>query len=167
MATYTALATNFPTASTYYDKVYVTPTPGANQLSYVMPVFVHKSSFGMVAPGTIEKVNIALNLFGVASEIKEGDPVYITMGNQYAVYGKMLIKRDVETFRVNSEGLVVDPDTGLIMSLTETTTMTADTGENIFYEITAMDGKFKKFFTVPKGTVDADFFDLPEYDPDA
>ena len=80
------------------------------------------------------------------------------MGNRYGVYTNSLIEREVEEFTADVDGVVE-------MLLVETTTMSEDSDETIYYELTALNGIYRRLFTVPKGTIDANFFDLPTHVP--
>jgi hypothetical protein len=142
---------------TYFDKITLKPEPSSTTtLSYINPYYVRHENYGGVAPGDMEKTRIILNVFDVVGNAKAGDKVFALMNKKYAWYGKTLVEQEREEFCVDENGMAT-------VWLLETDTLTQDTGSTIYYKVTAGYNEYVKYFTIPKGTLDANLVDLPDY----
>jgi len=153
-------AAELSSVGTYHDKVYVKPeVDSTSNFIQILPFYVRKEVYGMTAPGAIEKTRVMLNIFDVVGNAQSGDKVYVIMNQPVAIYGNNIIEREREEFCVDNDGMVT-------MYLTETDTLTEDTGSTVYYSAEAADGRYCKDFTIPKGTIDANLMSLPSYPPD-
>lgn len=153
---YQFVASEVGTAGTYFDRHVYKPTASSANYIAIHSFYVRKESYGSTAPGEIETCRITLNVFDIVANASCRDKVYVEMNEQIAWYGKNLIEKEREMFEIGSDGIVV-------MNLIETTTLTTDTGTDIYYTINVSNGDYIKKFTVPKGTLDSDLVDLPAY----
>jgi hypothetical protein len=153
---YQYVASAIGTANTYYDKLYFVLDQGGETKNGIMPFYVRKTSAGALPPSSKEKAHIVLNMFDVIDTADCSKPVYVEMNVNYAFYNGDIIRKEREMFKSNNAGIVS-------MDLIETTTMTEDTGTDVYYTLEIPSIDYKRSFTVPKGTISANFFDLPEY----
>jgi len=151
-----ALTQVLSTANLYYDKVYIIPKSGDSEQSFVLPFYVRKTSVGSSPPGDMETCEIKFNLFELDKEAKEGDLVEVRMNEDSAYYDNNLVDGMVQSFYADSDGIVT-------MNLIETTTLTQDTGKQIYYNVRALSCNWERNILVPKSTFSADLFDLPVY----
>ena len=106
-------------------------------------------------PGSIEKAAILFSIYDGVGNAQSGDKVYACINERYALYGKNVIQREREEFCIDDNGLVE-------MRLIETDTLTADTGRDIYWNISMPKNGFSVDKKIPKGTLNANLFDLPD-----
>ncbi len=97
---------------------------------------------------------------------QEGDRVVVRMNVKRAWYGKDFIESEEEIFRANDQGQVLGQDGQVGMLLIETETLTNDTfpsGEDVVYYTFNILDKYYFKKTIPKGTLQVNFKDLPDY----
>ena len=163
-------------AGTYFDKPYVIFENDACQLeqSFIFPFYVRKESYGGSAPGDKESAIIYLNIYDILDRSAYRDNVIVEMNVNGAWCGSDFIKKKSEKFRVNKDGNVVRSEVvngkktyieG--MKLLETDTLTDDTfsqtgdDRKVYYNINIC-GVVSECFEVPKGTLNANYKDLPK-----
>ena len=139
----------------YFDKLFVTPISGGEEIKIINSFLVLNELFGGTPTKGKEKARIFLNLCDITADPKVGTKVQVILCNNFSIFGNNLIKREPEEFISDTNGVIE-------MFLLETTTMSTDTGEAVSYELSALNGSFTRQFTVPKGTLDENFFDLPK-----
>jgi hypothetical protein len=149
----------------YFDKIFFTPEEGGEEVSFIGPFYVGSEELDGIAPGSKEVCKIILNIVDITGGAWQCKSVNVNLCQAYAKYGKALVVRNSYTFYVQDDGLVKTED-GEDFELIETTTMTADTGEDVYYHLTTLDGEFSYTFTIPKGTLQANLLDLPVYPPE-
>jgi hypothetical protein len=146
-------------ANTYFDKIFIKPESDTTTLlTFINPFYVRKESYGGTAPGDVEKAKIYVNLFDAVGNAKAGSKAYVEMNEDYAYYGKTLIQNEREMFCVSKSGVIE-------MYLTETETMSLDTGKDIYYTVTIEGTDFCKKFQIAKGLLEEDLLDIPSYVP--
>lgn len=153
---YQITVSEISTSGTYLDRWAYKPTVSSAEYLAIHYFYIRKESYGSTAPGEIETCRVTLNVFDIVANASCKDKVYVEMNEPIAWYGKNLIEREREMFSVADDGVVV-------MNLIETSTLTVDTGTDIYYTVDVADGKYTKKFTIPKGTLDANLVDLPTY----
>jgi hypothetical protein len=141
----------------YFDKLFFKPTVGSPIQSGIMTYYVRKTSAGAPTPGDKETTTVVMNLFDITGSPDCNVPAYVEMNENYAFYGDDIIQRERERYFPDKNGIIT-------MTLLETDTMTNDTGTDIFYTFSIPSIKYKKHFTIPKGTISAGLVNLPEYD---
>ena len=141
-------------AMLYYDKVYLIPEEGADEISFILPFYVRKTSVG-IEDAVREKCTLRFDVTTIFETGYKEAKVEIFMSREWAWYGTTQVRRDRDTH------LDVDDDGIVETDVYETDTMTADTKEDVYYTLKA--GRYQRKFTVPKGTGAANIMDLPEY----
>lgn len=172
---YSYTANGLSTAGTYFDKPYIIFTDSiyADATPFIFPFYNIKES-ASPEPSDKESAIVYLNVFDITNKPLFRDNVEVIMNVDGAWYGDDFIKRTTMKFKINSDGNVVRPVTvdGVKtyvegMEIIETDTLTADTFSDsdddriVYYEIN-IGGILKESFTIPKGTVSANYKDLPK-----
>jgi hypothetical protein len=151
--TYTAAALS--NANVYFDKITVIEEVGNTPKSFIAPFYI-RSIFSNAPVGDRETAAITLNIYDILNTAQKNEMVQVELMEEYSTYSRALIDREVQTFRADAAGLVT-------MNLIETTTMSSEMGKTIYYKLSTLKNRYIRSFTVPKGTITANFFDLPTY----
>jgi len=137
------------TFGTYFDKVFITPELGEPTFTQINSFYVRKGIYGGIAPEGVEKAIIVLSVSDITGSSTKTISVKVKMNQPYAWYNNNYIKQEQQIFDSNGEGIVE-------MDLIETDTL----GTEIHY-IVEIDGMLKEKVKVPKGTISANYKDLP------
>jgi hypothetical protein len=160
VGTYAYTASPIYIVGTYFDKVYITPDANAPEVTFISSFFLRIENYTAEFPGEHEKCKIYLNVFDIMDGVTEGDRVVVRMNVKSAWYGDDLIYNKEEIFRIDAEGRVCNEDGSIGMDLIETDTLTADTGESVYYNFNIHD-RLHISKSVTKGLLQANFKDLP------
>jgi hypothetical protein len=133
----------------YFDKVFIEPTNGAQEWSHINNYTVRKAPWGGVGPESIETARIYLNLFDITSDPSKTN-IKVKLNKSVIYYNNELIRAEQQTYEPDEDGIVY-------MELIETTTL----GDDVYYIFDIGDGLLKEKKKIPKGTLDANYKDLP------
>jgi len=148
------LANAITLAKLYYDKVYLIPEAGGDETAFILPFYVRKVSVG-ITPKEKETCKVRFDIVNMLGENYAEKESLVYINREWAWYGNAQVRRDKDFV------LDLDGDGVAEVDLIETDTMTADTGEDVYYILKI--GRYEKKFKIPKGTLEAEFIDLPEY----
>jgi hypothetical protein len=162
---YYYVADALSSVGTYFDKILLTPDEGWSDRSFINPFYIRLQDYTGSTPGSHERCRVYLNLFDIVDNPQEGDRVVVRMNVQQAWYGKDFIESEEEVFYANAAGQILGQDDEIGMLLLETDTLTSDTFPNtdteVYYIVNVLDKYFYKK-TIPRGTLQSNFKDLPD-----
>jgi len=173
---YSYTASPIASAGTYFDKIFILPEDNGSltELTYISPFYIRKESYGGSAPGDKETAIVYLNVFDVLNNPVNRDYVEVQMNVDGAWYGSDFIKGKKEKFKVNAQGNVVrkvgrDYVEGMILletdTLTEYTFPTTGDERKVYYKINIC-GQVNEKFEIQKGTLQANYNELPKIESD-